>query len=145
YRLAEDGSVRLLIRDLEQPNGLAFSPDGRHFYVDDSERRNIRVYDVGANAELLNGRVFGVEEGPPHSGVPDGIRVDVKGNLFVTGPLGIWVWSSGGKHIGTIQMPEQPANLAWGDADRRTLYLTAETSVYRLKTKTQGFVPFVTK
>src|SRR5579872_6865806 len=142
YRLGEDGSVRLLTRDLSQPNGLAFSPDGRRLYIDDSERREIRVYDFGPHAELSNGRVFGTEAGPPKSGVPDGMRVDRQGNVFVTGPLGIWVWDPSGKHLGTIVMPEQPANLAWGDSGFRTLYITATTSVYRLKTRTRGFVPY---
>jgi len=144
YRLGADGSVRLLTQDLAQPNGLAFSPDGRHLYIDDSEKRDIRVYDVGPHGELTNGRLFGKEEGPPRSGVPDGMKVDRQGNLFVTGPLGIWVWDANGNHLGTIVMPEQPANLAWGDANFRTLYITATHSVYELKTKTQGFVPYMT-
>jgi gluconolactonase len=143
YRLGTDGSVRLLTRDLVQPNGLAFSPDGRRLYIDDSRKRDIRVYDVSPTGELSNGRLFGKEEGPPRSGVPDGIKVDRKGNLFVTGPLGIWVWDANGNHLGTIVMPEQPANLAWGDSDFRTLYITATTSVYQLKTKTRGFVPYM--
>ena len=142
YRVAADGSVRLLTRDLAQPNGLAFSPDGRRLYIDDSERRDIRVYDVGPDGTLTNGRLFGREEGPPHNGVPDGIRVDRQGNVFVTGPLGIWIWDPNGNHLGTIVIPEQPANLAWGDPDYGTLYITATTSVYRLKTKTRGFVPY---
>ncbi|HZT29867.1 MAG TPA: SMP-30/gluconolactonase/LRE family protein [Bryobacteraceae bacterium] len=145
YRLGEDGSLRLLTRELEQPNGLAFSPDGKRLYVDDSKRRDIRVYDVAANGDLRNGRLFGTEEGPPHSGVPDGMRVDRKGNLYVTGPDGIWVWDPAGHHLGTIVMPEQPANLAWGDKDYGTLYLTATTSVYRLRTRTRGFVPSAKK
>ena len=139
YRLGEDGSLRLLTMDLAQPNGLAFSPDGKRFYIDDTKRREIRVYDFGPNAELQNGRLFGKEEG--RGGVPDGMRVDLAGNLFVTGPLGIWVWDPDGNHIGTIVVPEQPANLNWGDADYRTLYITAKNSVYRLKTKTRGFIP----
>lgn len=139
YRLASDGTVRLLIRDLEQPNGLAFSPDGKRLYVDDTKQRDIHVYDVGANGNVTNGRLFGKEEGS--GGVPDGMKVDVKGNLFVTGPSGIWVWDPEGHHIGTVAVPETPANLAWGDADYQTLYLTAKTSVYRLRTKTRGFVP----
>ena len=143
YRLDDKGAVRLLTRDLTQPNGLAFSPDGKKFYVDDSEQRNIRVYDVGADGALSNGRIFGEEPGGKHDGVPDGIKVDEKGNLFVTGPKGIWVWDANGNHLGTIVMPEQPANLAWGDPDYGTLYITATTSVYRLKTKTRGFVPYL--
>jgi gluconolactonase len=151
YRLDDKGGdkgddqpyVRLLTKDLTQPNGLAFSPDGKHFYVDDSEQRNIRIYDVASDGALTNGRIFGEEPGGKHEGVPDGIKVDKSGNLFVTGPKGIWVWDAKGNHLGTIVMPEQPANLTWGDKDYRTLYITATTSVYRLKMKTQGFVPYL--
>jgi gluconolactonase len=143
YRLDPKGAVQLLTKDLTQPNGLAFSPDGKRFYVDDSEQRNIRVYDVSSNGSLINGRIFGAEPGGKHEGVPDGIKVDKNGNLFVTGPKGIWVWDAQGNHLGTIAMPEQPANLAWGDKDYRTLYITATTSVYRLETKTTGFIPYL--
>jgi gluconolactonase len=142
YRLDEKGNVRLLTKDLTQPNGIAFSPDGKRLYVDDSEQRNIRVYDFGRDGSVSNGRIFGEEPGRQHEGVPDGIKVDHEGNLFVTGPKGIWVWDPQGQHLGTIEMPEQPANLAWGDNDYRTLYITATTSVYRLSTKTRGFVPY---
>lgn len=141
YRLDQAGNVRLLTQDLAQPNGLAFSPDGKRFYVDDSERRNIRVYEVSGDGSLLNGRVFGEEPGGEHDGVPDGMRVDEAGNLYITGPKGIWVWDAGGHHLGTIVVPEQPANLAWGDKDYRTLYITATTSVYRLRTRVHGYVP----
>jgi len=143
YRLDGKGNVQLLTKDLTQPNGLAFSPDGKHFYVDDSEKRNIRVYEVVAGGTLTNGRIFGEEPGGKGDGVPDGIKVDKDGNLFVTGPKGIWVWDAKGKHLGTIIMPEQPANLNWGGKDYRTLYITATTSVYRLEMKTQGFVPYL--
>jgi gluconolactonase len=145
YRLGKDGEVRLLTKDLTQPNGLAFSRNGKHFYVDDSEQRNIRVYDVAADGTLRNGRIFGEEPGGKGDGVPDGIKVDKNGNLFVTGPKGIWVWDASGHHLGTIVVPEQPANLTWGDKDYRTLYITATTSVYRLRTKAEGFVPYLSK
>jgi gluconolactonase len=143
YRMDDAGNVRLLTKDLTQPNGLAFSPDGKHFYIDDSEKRNIRVYDVAPDGTLNHGRIFGEEPGAKNDGVPDGIKVDKSGNLFVTGPKGIWVWDANGNHLGTIAMPEQPANLTWGDKDYRTLYITATTSVYRLELKTQGFVPYL--
>ena len=145
YRLNERGEVRLLTKDLNQPNGLAFSPDGKRFYVDDSEQRNIRVYDVAADGSLTNGRIFGQEPSGKDDGggVPDGMKVDKQENLFVVGPRGIWVWDAKGNHLGTIVVPEQPANLAWGDKDYRTLYITATTSVYRLETKVQGFVPYL--
>jgi gluconolactonase len=143
YRLDDKGNLRLLTKDLTQPNGLAFSPDGKHFYVDDDDKRNIRVYDVASDGSLINGRIFGEEPGGKHDGVPDGIKVDKDGNLFVTGPKGIWVWDAKGTHLGTIVLPEQPANLTWGDEDYKTLYITATTSVYRLKMKTLGFVPYL--
>lgn len=143
YRLDDNGRVQLLTKELTQPNGLAFSPDGKHFYVDDSEQRNVRVYDVASDGSLANGRIFGEEPDGKDEGVPDGIKVDRNGNLFVTGPKGIWVWDAGGTHIGTIIMPEQPANLTWGDKDYQTLYITATTSVYRLKMKTAGYVPYL--
>jgi gluconolactonase len=139
YRLGNDGSVRLLTSELAQPNGLAFSPDGRRLYVDDTKTREIHAYDFGPDAKLRNGRLFAKEEG--RGGVPDGMRVDREGNLWVTGPLGIWVWSPDAQHLGTIVLPETAANLTWGDSDYRTLYITASKSVYRLKTKIQGFVP----
>jgi len=143
YRLDDTGNLRLLTRDMAQPNGLAFSPDGKKFYVDDDEKRNIRVYDVATDGTLTHGRIFGEEPGTKGDGVPDGIKVDEKGNLFVTGPKGIWVWDTNGNHLGTIVMPEQPANLTWGDPQYDTLYITATTSVYRLRTKTKGFVPYL--
>jgi gluconolactonase len=139
YRLDQNKKVTLLTRDLTQPNGLAFSPDGTKFYVDDSAQRNIRVYDVSRNGLLSNGRIFGEEPGGAEDGVPDGIKVDVNGDLFVTGPKGIWAWSPEGKHLGTIVMPEQPANLSWGGPDLHTLYITATTSVYSLPTNVSGF------
>ncbi len=143
YRLDEQGNVRLLTKELSQPNGLGFSPDGKLFYVDDSEQRNIRVYDFHSDATISNGRIFGQEPGGKDDGVPDGMKLDHAGNIFVTGPKGIWIWDPQGRHLGTIAMPEQPANLAWGDKDYGTLYITATTSVYRLRTKTHGFVPYL--
>jgi hypothetical protein len=139
------GDVQLLTKELTQPNGLAFSPDGKTMYIDDSEQRNIRAYDFGADGTLSHGRIFGQEPGGKDEGVPDGMRVDSAGNLYVTGPKGIWVWDAQGHHLGTIDMPEQPANLTWGDADYGTLYITATTSVYRLRTSTRGFIPYLSQ
>jgi gluconolactonase len=139
YRLGENGDVRLLIKDMSQPNGLAFSPDGKRLYVDDSDRKDIRVFDFSPDGTVSNERLFGDENGP--GGVPDGMRVDQSGNVYVTGPKGIWVWDPQGNHLGTIAMPEQPANLAWGGREYNTLYITATHSVYRLQTKARGFMP----
>src|SRR5258708_9427992 len=111
YRLDEKGNVRLLTEDLSQPNGLAFSPDGKHFYVDDSEKKNIRVYDAAADGALTNGRVFGQEPGGKDDGVPDGIRVDRSGNLYVTGPKAICPLDPTANHLATILLPQQPPHL----------------------------------
>jgi gluconolactonase len=143
YRLDPSGKVTLLTKEMSQPNGLAFSPDGKHAYVDDSDRRNILVFDFTSEHSFANGRIFGAEPGGKDDGVPDGIKVDQAGNLYVTGPKGVWVWDSAGHHLGTIVLPEQPANLAWGDSDYQTLYITATTSVYKLRTKTPGFIPYL--
>ncbi len=143
FRLDAAGNVTLLTKELTQPNGLAFSPDGKKFYVDDSKQRNIRVYDFQPDGTLANGRNFGEEPGGKGDGVPDGMKLDRAGNLYVTGPGGIWIWSPQGEHLGTILMPEQPANLAWGGANLDELYLTATTSVYKLKMSTRGFVPYL--
>jgi gluconolactonase len=143
FRLDASGKVTLLAKELSQPNGLAFSPDGKKFYVDDSKQRNIRIYDFQPDGTLANGRIFGEEPGGKGDGVPDGMKLDRKGNLYVTGPGGIWVWSPQGQHLGTILMPEQPANLAWGGANLDTLYVTATTSVYKLQTAARGFVPYL--
>jgi len=142
FRLDAQGNLRLLTKELTEPNGLAFSPNGTRLYIDDSEQRNIRVYDVTSDGGIKNGRIFGEEPGGKGDGVPDGMKLDANGNLYVTGPQGIWVWSPEGKHLGTIVLPEQPANLAWGDKDHRTLYITATTSVYRLQMTAQGFIPY---
>jgi gluconolactonase len=145
FRLDASGNVRLLTKDLTEPNGLAFSPDGKRLYVDDSTQRNIRVYDFQPDGTLRNSRIFGEEPGGKGEGVPDGMRVDEAGNLYVTGPGGIWIWSPDGHHLGTIIVPEQPANLAWGESDWKTLYITATTSLYKIKTNATGFVPYATK
>jgi gluconolactonase len=142
FRL-DEGNLRLLTPELKQPNGLAFSPDGKRLYVDSDDDKQIHVYDVAPDGSLTNGRIFGEEHGGKDEGVPDGMKLDKKGNLFVVGPKGIWVWDAKGNHLGTIVTPEQPANLAWGDKDYRTLYITATTSVYRLRTRAHGFVPYL--
>jgi gluconolactonase len=145
FRLDAKGQVTLLTKELTEPNGLAFSPDGKNLYVDDSAQRTIRVYDFQPDGTLRNGRIFGQEPGVKGEGVPDGMKVDHAGNLYVTGPGGIWIWDSEGHHLGTIILPEQPANLAWGEPDSKTLYITATTSLYKLKTNATGFVPYLAK
>jgi gluconolactonase len=142
YRLDSHGAVSLLTKDLEQPNGLAFSPDGTYLYIDDSAKRNIRRYQFHRDGTISDGIIFGIEEASGSQGLPDGMKVDMQGNLYVTGPGGIWIWSPDGKHLGTVFLPEQPANLTWGGADYSKLFITAGTSVYVLQTKAKGFISY---
>jgi len=138
FRMTEQGELKLLASDMSQPNGLAFSPDGKRLYVDDTKLQEIRVYDF-VNGEMKNGRLFAKEEG---RGGPDGMKVDVQGNVYATGPNGVWVFDPAGTHLGTIVLPEGPANLGWGDADWKTMYFCGRTSIYKLRTKLRGFVPY---
>ena len=133
YRRTPDGELVLLADDFDRPNGLAFSPDETVLYVNDTERGHIRAFDVSPDGSIARGRIFTELKGP-EAGRPDGMKVDREGNVYCTGPGGIWIANSDGKHLGRVLMPEVPANLAWGDADWKTLYITAQTSIYRLKT-----------
>jgi gluconolactonase len=135
----KDGRVEVIISDMTRPNGLAFSPDEKTLYVANSDE-NYRIwmrYDVQPDGTVRNGSVFADVSAEPESGLPDGMKIDSVGNLWATGPAGIWVFTPQGRHLGTIKPPEQPANLAWGD-DWRTLFITAETGLYRLKTSVTG-------
>lgn len=119
-----------------QPNGLCFSPDERRLYVNDTEQANIRVYDVGRDGRLSNGRIFA--SGLRDSllpGVPDGMKCDAQGNVWCCAPGGLWVYSPEGRHIGKVAIPELPANFHWGGEDWRTLYVCATTSVYAIPVK----------
>jgi len=137
YRILPDGTLELLADDFERPNGLAFSPDESVLYIDDSARRHVRALDVRVDGTLTNSRVF-ADMDHPQPGSPDGMKIDVEGNLYVAGATGIWVFEPDGTHLGVVVTPEQPANCAWGDADRRTLYITARTSLYRVRVKVPG-------
>jgi len=136
YRIAPDGTVRLVVDDFALPNGLAFSPDESVLYIDDSAHKRIRAFTVRADGTLGDSRVL-LDMASDDPGVPDGLKVDVQGNVFCTGPGGVWVCRADGTFLGRIILPELPANLAWGE-DGSVLFLTARTSVYRLPTKTRG-------
>jgi gluconolactonase len=142
YRLPGDGGkIQLLIDDFAQPNGLCFSPDESLLYVNDTDRAHIRVFDVGPDHALSNGRVFaeGIGDGDLAKGeLVDGMKADEHGNIYVTGPKGLWVFSPNGEHLGVIQIPENVGNLNWGDDDWRTLYVAASTAVYRVRMKVGG-------
>ena len=134
------GELKLVGTDLTGPNGVAFSPDERFLYVTnwDEERKVVMRYESRADGTLANGRVFFDMQDAPGSEALDGIEVDGAGNLFVSGPGGVWVLSGAGQHLGTLVTPELAANLAWGGADGTTLYLTARTGLYRMKLLNAG-------
>src|SRR5215831_12743811 len=136
YRLTPDGTLRMVVDDFALPNGLAFSPDESVLYVDDSAHKHIRAFDVRPDGTLSNGRIL-LDMASDDPGVPDGFKLDVHGNVFCTGPGGVWVCRPNGELLGRIVLPELPANLAWGE-DGSVLFLTARTSVYRLQTQTRG-------
>ena len=139
----KDGKVRLVSKDLTGPNGLAFSPDEKFFYVDnwDDHKKVVMRYEVQPDGSLKNGKLFfdmtsaGTEE------ALDGLKVDKAGNLYVSGPGGLWILSPQGKHLGTIIAPKHPHNFAWGDADGKTLYLCARSGLYRMKLNIEGIRP----
>ena len=130
--------LQLIIKDLPRPNGIAFSPDEKTLYIADSGKRVWMRYDVHADGSVGDGKLLldaSTEKAP---GSPDGIRVDKNGNIYGSGPGGVWIISPEGKHLGTIKVPERVSNVAWGDADGKTLYITASTSLYRIKLSATG-------
>jgi len=138
YRISPDGkTLTLLVDDFEKPNGLAFSPDETVLYIDDTARNHIRAFDLKPDGTLANGHVFAEMKSKDRGGA-DGMKVDVEGNVYCTGPGGVWVFSPQGEHLGRIVAPEIPANCAWGGKDWKTLYLTARTSLYCVKLGIQG-------
>jgi gluconolactonase len=141
YRIpADGGNLQLLVDDFGQPNGLCLSPDESLLYVNDTEKAHIRVFDVGPDHALSNGRFFAenIGDGDLAKGVVDGMKADEQGNIYVTGPEGIWVFGSDGEHLGTMRVPEPTGNLNWGDDDWRSLYIAASTSLYRVRVKVAG-------
>ncbi|MEE2636461.1 MAG: SMP-30/gluconolactonase/LRE family protein [Acidobacteriota bacterium] len=139
YRLAPDGTLTLLASQT-RPNGLAFSPDEQVLYVANSDpsSRLWMAYDVGPEGALENARVFVDLTDDPADGLPDGLKVDVRGNLWATGPGGLLVFTSDGGHLGSIRLPERPANLTFGGGDGKTVFITAQSSLYRIRTDVVG-------
>ena len=142
YRVFKD-KVQLLTTELSGPNGLAFSPDEKYFYVTnwDEKRKIIMRYEVNPDGTLSNGQVFFDMTSTPGEDALDGMKIDQKGNLYVSGPGGLWIISPEGKHLGTIIGPEHPHNMAWGDEDGKTLYLCARTGLYRIRLNIPGIRP----
>ncbi|MBL7744669.1 MAG: SMP-30/gluconolactonase/LRE family protein [Chitinophagaceae bacterium] len=143
YRI-KNGNVELLSKDLGGPNGIAFSPDERYLYVSNWDIRDIHHtktlwrYEVQADGTLKNGKVFYDFSFTEDEEALDGVKVDKEGNLFVSAPGGLWILSHEGKLLGKIVTPERPANMAWGDEDGKTLYLTAHSSLYKIRVNTGG-------
>jgi gluconolactonase len=138
YRAGPDPEhPELLVDDFDRPNGLCFSLDGRRLFVNDTARQHIRVFDVGSDGRLGGGAVWAETRGEG-KGAPDGMKLDAQGNVYCCGPGGIHVFAPDAVCLGVIQTPEYTANFAWGDADLRSLYVTASTSVYRVRLATPG-------
>ena len=138
YRIAPDGAVSL-VADFEYPNGLAFSPDERLLYVANTRwAQYIHVLELDGDGRVLRRRIFADMSSDETDGVPDGMKVDVEGRVYCTGPGGTWVFAPDGTRLGVIRTPEVPANLAFGGPDLRTLFFTARTSVYTLRAKVPG-------
>jgi gluconolactonase len=138
YRIdSQSGDLTLLASDFGQPNGLTFSGDEQQLFVNDTDRGHVRVFDVGADGSISGGDVWATPEGPG-DGVVDGMKIDSEGNLYVTGPGGIFVYSPDATCLGVIQLPEVAANFTWGDDDLKTLYINASTSLYRTRVKVPG-------
>jgi gluconolactonase len=142
YRIpAGGGDLQLLVDDFAQPNGLCFSTDESLLYINDTDRAHIRIFDVGADHQLSNGRVFAENIGTADlakGDLVDGMKLDERGNVYVTGPEGVLVFSPDGEHLGTIKVPEPVGNLNWGDDDWKSLYIPASTSVYRVRMSVAG-------
>jgi gluconolactonase len=141
YRISPDGGdPQLLVDDFEQPNGLCFSPDESLLYINDTPRAHIRVFDRQPDGTIANGRMFfeNIGSGVIEEGIPDGMKCDERGNIYVTGPGGIWVISPDAEQLGVIEVPENTGNLNWGGDDWKELYIPSTTSVYRIRMKVAG-------
>jgi gluconolactonase len=136
YQVTRQGKLRLATRECEGPSGVALAPNQQRLFVSDTDRRNVRVFDIQGDGSLSKGRIF-CELSGNAGGAPAGLKTDEAGHVWVAGPGGIWIFDNAGTHLGTAPIPESPSNCAWG-AGFRDLYVTARTSVYRLQTKVNG-------
>jgi gluconolactonase len=133
--------LQLLIKDLPRPNGICFSPDEKVLYVNDSEKKLWMRYSVQPDGSVTDGKLLLDASSAKGEGGPDGMKVDRQGNIYSAGAGGVWILSPAGKHIGTIRVPERVGNMAWGDDDGKSLYVTASTSVYKVRVKVGGVKP----
>ena len=139
----QNGTLRLVTTDLQGPNGIAFSPDEKYLYVTnwDDKKKVIMRYESQADGTVRNGEAFFDMTSAPGEDALDGMKVDQKGNLYVSGPGGLWIISPGGKHLGTVVAPKHPHNIAWGDDDGKTLYLCARSGLYKMRMSIPGIRP----
>ena len=143
YYRSKSGEVRRITEDLAAPNGIGLSPDGKHLYVIPSRQAEMLVYDVAGPGKLENGRTLcrlKQPDGRTDTG-GDGMAVDVEGNLYITSNLGVEIISPAGKHLGLVVFPQQPANVTFGGADRKTMYVTARTGLYQVRMPIAGLAP----
>ncbi|MFB6248535.1 MAG: SMP-30/gluconolactonase/LRE family protein [Salinibacter sp.] len=138
YRLSPNGQLTLLTKGLSRPNGIVLSPDESTLYVNDSGQNIIRAYDVTEDGGIENGRQFAAPTDPDADGSTDGMTVDRNGNLYTTGPGGIWVYAPDGTQLARIAVPKAPTNVTFGGPDRTTLYITARPHVYRVPVNVPG-------
>lgn len=138
----DSAKLQLLITDLPRPNGIVFSPDEKYLYVNNTGPKKIWMrYGVKPDGSLASGTLLFDATSDTAPGAPDGMKVDQQGNLYSAGPGGVYIFSPEGKHLGTVHLPEKVGNLAWGDQEAKALYITASTSVYRIKTIVAGVRP----
>lgn len=140
YRYSEEEGLQLLSDDFDLPNGIALSPDETRLYINDSKHAHIRVFDVTRDGTIENGRIFAKMDSDERGGA-DGMKVDVEGNVYSTGPGGLWIFSPEGKLIRQLKTPRL-TNLAWGGNDWKTLYMTSPNAVYKLEMKHKGYIPY---
>ncbi len=138
-----NGRLQLVSNDVTGPNGIAFSPDEKYLYVGnwDEKKKVVMRYEVNNDGTLTNGKVFFDMTAAKGEDAIDGIKIDQAGNLYVSGPGGLWVLSSAGKHLGTIIAPKHIHNMAWGDDDGKTLYLCARSGLYKMRLNVAGVRP----
>ena len=137
FRLPPGGELELVTRDFEGPNGLCFSPDNSMIYINDTAKAHVRVFDVGPGGTISNDRIFaeGIGTGDPAGGVVDGMKCSERGDLFVTGPGGVWIFSAAGEHLGVIGTPEGVGNFCWGGDGWKTLFIGASSTLFQVPTK----------
>jgi gluconolactonase len=142
FRLSPGGELTVIANDLERPNGIAVSPDGKILYVADAQRKRWMAYDLASDGTASNERLFFDASGLEGKGSADGMKLDTNGNLYCTGPGGVLIFTPTGVHLGTIQPPQTPSNIAWGGSGADTLYMTApQQGLYRIRLSVKGLLP----